>query len=69
MEKKLYNYVETKILNMDMKFIFRKKKKKLQIHKIRKCLLVYVYESVIFILTFNLLLVHGKEHGVTSTLG
>ena len=69
MEKKLYNYVETKILNMDMKFIFWKKKKKLQIHKIRKCLLVYVYESVIFILTFNLLLVHGKEHGVTSTLG
>ena len=49
--------------------LFFEKKKKLQIHKIRKCLLVYVYESVIFILTFNLLLVHGKEHGVTSTLG
>ena len=59
MEKKLCNYVETKILNMDMKFIFWEKKKKLQIHKIRKCLLVYVYESVIFILTFNSLLVHG----------
>ena len=38
------------MLNMDISW---------QPHKIGKCLLVYVYESVSFILTFNLLWVHG----------
>ena len=40
--------METKILNMDMKFIFENEKKILQIHKIKKCLLVYarIYESL-----------------------
>ena len=61
MELKLYDNVETKILNMDMKFIFEKKI--LSIHKIGKCLLVYVYESVSFILTR--LLLHGF-HMVTQ---
>ena len=40
-----------------MSLVFEKKT--IEIHKIGKCLLVYVYESVSYILTFNLLLVHG----------
>ena len=48
--------MEAKILDIDMKFIFEKKYSKYI--KIEKCLLVYVYESVTFTLTFTLLLVN-----------
>ena len=43
-------------MNVDMKFVFWKIQ---QIHRIGKSSSVYVYESVSFTITFNLLLVHG----------